>query len=466
MSDAAAAAVPRAALDRRRAGVLLHLSALDEGDGRGALGQRARDFIDWLAGAGFSVWQILPVGPTGADGSPYWVRSDHAGNEALLDLSELPEARGAEFEAFCDRSAHWLEDWALHEALRAAHGGLPWPHWPAPLRDREPTALAAARRAHAHAISRCIARQFAFDRQWQRLREHAGSRGVRLFGDLPIYVAPDSVETWAQRAQFQLDPAGAPRAVAGVPPDYFAADGQLWGNPLYDWDAMQRDGFMFWRRRVATALARFDLVRLDHFRGLESHWAVPAGAPTAREGRWLPTPGAALLDALARDLDAVGAELPLVAEDLGVITPEVDALRRRFALPGMHVIQFGFDGNPRNPHLPHMHARRSVCYTGTHDNDTCAGWLQSLDGQTLHRVEAYFGARGAELGAAILRAALVSVSELAVLPAQDLLGLDSRARFNTPGTTVGNWSWRLPAGALGDAIARRFAGQNHDCGRS
>jgi 4-alpha-glucanotransferase len=466
MSGAAATAVPRAALDRRRSGVLLHLSALDRNDGRGALGQRARDFIDWLAAAGFSVWQILPVGPTGADGSPYWVRSDHAGNEALLDLAEMPEPQGAEFEAFCDRAAVWLEDWALHEALSAAHGGLPWQRWPVALRDREPAALAMARRQHARSIAQCIARQFAFDRQWSRLREYAGARGVRLFGDLPMYVAPDSVETWVHRAQFQLGPEGAPRAVAGVPPDYFAADGQLWGNPLYDWDGMRRDGFAFWRRRVASALARFDLLRLDHFRGLESHWAVPAGAATAREGCWRPTPGAALLDALARDLDAVGAQLPLVAEDLGAITPEVDALRRRFALPGMHVIQFGFDGNARNPHLPHMHARLSVCYTGTHDNDTCAGWLQSLDQETLHRVESYFGARGAELGAALLRAALVSVSELAVLPAQDLLGLGSWARFNTPGTTNGNWSWRLPADALGDAIARQFARQNRDCGRS
>ncbi len=466
MSGAGAAPGPRAALDRRRAGVLLHLSALSQGDERGALGQRARDFIDWLASAGFSVWQILPVGPTGDDGSPYWVRSDHAGNEALLDLAELPEPRGAAFDAFRARAAYWLEDWALHEALRAAHRGLAWQHWPVSLRDRAPAALAAARREHADSIERCIARQFAFEVQWHRLRAHAAARGLRLFGDLPAYVAPDSAETWVHREQFQLEADGRPRAVAGVPPDYFAADGQLWGNPLYDWEAMRRDGFAFWRRRVATALARFDLLRLDHFRGLESHWAVPAAAATAREGCWSPTPGAALLDALARDLDAVGAELPLVAEDLGVITPAVEALRRRHALPGMRVIQFGFDGNPRNPHLPHMHERRAVCYTGTHDNDTCAGWLQSLDRGTLQRVEAYCGARGGELATAVLRAALFSVSDLAILPMQDLLGLDSRARFNTPGTTVGNWTWRLPAGALGEALARRFAIWNRDCART
>jgi 4-alpha-glucanotransferase len=466
MSVAAATGGVRVALDRRRAGVLLHLSALDRGDGRGALGQRARDFTDWLAAAGFTVWQILPVGPTGHDGSPYWVRSDHAGNEALLDAAELPEPQGAAFEEFRAQAGRWLDDWALHEALRAAQGGLPWQHWPASLRDREPAALAAARREHARSIESCIARQFAFDLQWARLRAYAAVRGVRLFGDLPIYVAPDAAETWVHREQFQLEADGRARAIAGVPPDYFSADGQLWGNPLYDWQAMRRDGFAFWRRRVATALARFDLLRLDHFRGLESHWAVPAAAATAREGRWLPTPGAALLDALARDLDAVGAALPLVAEDLGLITPEVDALRRAYALPGMHVIQFGFDGNPTNPHLPHMHSRRAVCYTGTHDNDTCAGWLQSLDAGTLRRVEAYFGARGPELGAAVLRAALGSVSELAILPVQDLLGLDSRARFNTPGTTAGNWSWRLPEHSLGDSIARQFATQIRDFGRA
>lgn len=465
MSGGATVRGGRPALDRRRAGVLLHLSALDRGDGRGALGERARDFIDWLAQAGFTVWQVLPVGPTGDDGSPYWVRSDHAGNAMLLDAAELPAPQGAAFDDFRARAGHWLEDWALHEALRAAQDGRPWQRWPVELRDREPGALAAARAEHSQAIALHVARQFAFDVQWGRLREHAASRGIRLFGDLPIYVAPDSVETWVHRAQFRLDADGWPAAVAGVPPDYFSADGQRWGNPLYDWEAMRRDGFALWRRRVSTALARFDLLRLDHFRGLESHWAVPASAATAREGHWLPTPGAALLDALARDLEAVGGQLPLIAEDLGVITPEVDALRHMYALPGMHVLQFGFDGHPHNPHLPHMHVRHAVCYTGTHDNDTCAGWLQSLDGQTLRRVESYFGARGAELGTAVLRAALGSVCELAILPAQDLLGLDSRARFNTPGTTAGNWVWRLPAGALDEAVARRFAARNREFGR-
>lgn len=462
--------MPERSFGPRRAGVLLHLTALAREDGRGVLGAHAREFIDWLAAAGFRTWQILPVGPTGADGSPYWVRSDHAGNTALLDAAEMPAPEGDAYAQFIAAAAHWLPDWALHEALRAAHGGAGWLQWPAPLRDRDAAALQSARREHAEHIERECERQYAFAVQWRRLREHAAMRGVELFGDLPIYVAPDSVETWCHRAQFQLDVSGRPRAVAGVPPDYFAADGQLWGNPLYDWQAMRSEGFRWWRARISTALARFDLLRLDHFRGFESHWAVPADATTARGGAWRPTPGDALLDAFARDLGALAGsaevDLPFVAEDLGVITPEVDALRRRWALPGMHVVQFGFDGSGDNPHLPHMHRHRSVAYTGTHDNDTTTGWLQLLDGETLRRVEHYFGARGDALVPAVLRTALASASQLCVLPLQDLLGLGSEARFNTPGTVQGNWSWRLPQGRLDDAISRQYSLLNRSMGRA
>jgi 4-alpha-glucanotransferase len=466
VSVVAAGRNAHAVLERRRAGILLHLTALDRDDGRGVLGVRARDWIDALVAGGFTVWQILPVGPTGSDGSPYWVRSDHAGSVALLDAAELPPPQGEDYERFVAAAASWLPDWALHEALRVAHDDAPWLAWPAPLRDRDPAALRAAQRQHAAAIEREYALQYAFAVQWRALRAYAHARGVQLFGDLPIYVAPDSVETWCHRGQFQLDETGQPRAVSGVPPDYFAADGQLWGNPLYDWQAMRADGYRWWRARVAAALARFDLLRLDHFRGLESHWAVPAGAATARGGAWRPTPGDALLDAFARDLGADAAALPFIAEDLGVITPEVDALRRRWSLPGMHVIQFGFDGSGDNPHLPHMHRQQSVAYTGTHDNDTLTGWLQSLDGETLRRVEHYFGTRGDTLAAAVLRSALASVSALAVLPAQDLLGLGSEARFNTPGTMQGNWRWRLPADQLDDATLRQFSLLNRSMGRA
>ena len=455
-----------ATFDRRRAGILLHLSSLDEGDGRGALGVRARSFIDWLADAGFSVWQILPVGPTGADGSPYWVSSDYAGAEFLIDSAERPVASGSDYDDFLGRAAHWLDGYALFAALRAAHEGAAWQDWPAGLRDGEPAALAAARALHAPAIERCRAAQYAFDVQWRRLREHAAARGVRLFGDLPIYVAPDSAETWLHREQFRLDASGHPSVVAGVPPDYFAADGQLWGNPLYDWDAQRRTLFAHWRRRVAAQLRRFDLLRLDHFRGLAAHWAVPRGSATARDGAWVTTPGEPLLDALARDCHAQIGALPFIAEDLGVITPDVDALRHRFRLPGMHVVQFGFDGAGDNPHLPHMHRHLSVAYSGTHDNDTTLGWLQSLDGETLRRVEYYCGARGGELPAALNRVTLGSVAQLAVLPMQDLLGLDSTSRFNTPGTVTGNWSWRLPPGALTVAVSRQFALLNRMYGRT
>jgi 4-alpha-glucanotransferase len=444
-------------LDRRRAGVLLHLSAL----GPGALGDPAHRFVDWLASAGFSVWQILPVGPTGADGSPYWVGSDCAGNDAFVDPSRLPALHGPRWEAFLAATADWLDDYALHSVLRAQQGGAPWQQWPAGLRDREPLALRRAREAHEAAMQAVRRAQFAFHEQWRALRAYAHQRGVRLFGDVPIYVAPDSVETWAHRGQFRLDPDGRATLVAGVPPDYFAADGQLWGNPLYDWTQMAADGFAHWRRRMRHQLERFDLVRIDHFRGLESHWAVPAGAATAREGAWLPTPGDALLEALRRD----APDLPVVAEDLGEITAEVDALRRRFALPGMHVLQFAFDGNPDNPHLPHRHAPDGVVYTGTHDNDTLRGWLVGLDPEALQRVEFYLRAPQSEVPTALHRAALGSVARLAVLPVQDLLELGSEARFNTPGTTSGNWAWRLPGGALDAGLASWFARLNHVFGR-
>jgi 4-alpha-glucanotransferase len=324
--------------------------------------------------------------------------------------------------------------------------------------------LAAARAALAARIEQRRREQWIFERQWGALREHARARGVLLFGDLPIYVAPDSAATWADRAQFQLDAAGRPLAVAGVPPDYFAADGQLWGNPLYEWEQARRDGFAFWRARVARQLERFDLVRVYHFRGLAAHWAGPAGAATAREGRWVPTPGSELLAALRAA--AGGGNLPLIAEDLGVITPDVDALRHDFDLPGMRVLQFGFDGSGSNPHLPHNYTRHTVAYTGTHDNDTTLGWYRSLDPATAARVDDYLGSRPGDMPLALVRAVLASVAEVAILPVADVLGLGSEARFNTPGTTHGNWSWQMPRWALAADRAAWFARLNHAYGRS
>lgn len=441
---------------RRRAGALLHLTCLD-----GALGRGGRAFIDWLAQAGFSVWQFLPLGPTGADGSPYRVRSDSAGNPALIDPDERPPLDTGEFEDFRRSSKAWLGDYACFEALSSLHGGAPWWEWPAEHRDRAPRALAAVRRAQAEHVRAIEVEQFSFAWQWRRLREHARARGVLLFGDLPFYVAPDSAETWTQRAQFQLDDAGRARAVAGVPPDYFSELGQLWGNPLYDWEVMRRDGFKFWRERVRSQLERVDLLRIDHFRALAAHWAVPAGASDARAGSWRHTPGWALLRMLREDL----GRLPLVAEDLGVITPDVEDLRRGFELPGMRVLQFAFDGSSDNPHLPHRHERETIICTGTHDNDTTVGWYRSLDAESARRVDFYLGSSPGEMPGALVRAALASVGALAVVPVQDVLALGSEARFNTPSTAAGNWRWRLPPGALSAELGGRYRHLNAVYGR-
>jgi len=444
--------------DRRRAAALLPLSALER-----PLGSGGRAFIDWLTEARFSVWQILPVGPTGADGSPYWVRSDWAGNPRLLDPGELPDAAAPIDPQFLAATSGWLPDYALFEALSRVHGDAPFWHWPAQLREREPAALEAARAQLGAGIARIEREQYAFHLQWQRLRDYARSRGVRLFGDLPFYVAPSSAETWAHRALFQLAPGGAPAFVGGVPPDYFAERGQLWGNPVYDWHAQRRENFAWWVARVRAQLQRLDLLRLDHFRALSSYWSVPAGAPDARGGVWHAAPGAELLSRLREEF----SDLPLAAEDLGDITPEVYALRDAFGLPGMRVLQFAFDGDAANPHRPYLHERTSVAYSGTHDNDTAAGWYAHLDRDTAARVDLYLGASGVPAVAqALIRATLGSVARLAVVPVQDLLGLGSEARFNTPGTTSGNWAWRLPPAALDAQLAGRYAALNAVYGRA
>ena len=462
MTDAGSISASRLPVfDRRRAAVLLHPSAFIGGHG-GALGRRAFQFVDWLAEAGFSVWQILPLGPTGADGSPYWARSDRAGNPQLIDPGVEPPGGSEAFAAFRSENAHWLADYALFEAIGSSRGGAPWWEWPMPLRDRDPLALEVAARTLGADIARICREQWQFDHQWSQLRAHARSRGVALLGDLPIYVAPDSVTTWTERAQFQLGHDGQPTEVAGVPPDYFAADGQLWGNPLYAWDVMQADGFRFWRERLGAQLARCDVLRIDHFRGLAAYWSVPAGSPNARNGRWLEAAGAAMLDAVA----AEHPDMPLVAEDLGVITPDVDALRKRHRLPGMRVLQFAFDGGADNPHLPHNHERDSVVYSGTHDNDTTAGWVATLGNHTRWRLHEYLDVQGGDPVGAVLRATLASVGSLAVLPMQDLLRLGSDARFNTPGTTRGNWSWRADPGWLTADLARHYRYLNTLFGRS
>jgi 4-alpha-glucanotransferase len=433
----------------RRAGVLLHVASLPGESPTGTLGAAARRFIDLLAAAGFSVWQMLPVGP---GDSPYGSRSTHAGDPRLLDRDRAWPGDAADetaLAAFCAAQSGWLDDFALFTALGEAHGGSEWWQWPRPLRDRQPAALAQATRAHASLMERVRLEQYEFQRQWQALRDHARLRGVLLFGDLPVFVAADSADVWAHREFFRLGSDGRPQVVAGVPPDYFSAEGQRWGNPLYDWDRLRADGFGWWIERVRTHLARFDLLRIDHFRGLQAFWEIPGDASSARHGRWVEAPGGALFEAIRSAL----GDGRLVAEDLGTITPDVIALREAFAIPGMLVLQFAFDGGPDNPYLPHNHVPRAVVYTGTHDNDTTAGWWRTLDREARQCVSAYFGREDPPMPETLIRAAYASVARLAIVPLQDLLGLGSGARLNTPGTAEGNWGWRFAWGDVPGELA-------------
>lgn len=457
-------------LDVRRAGILLHLSSLPGGD----LGADAYRFVDFLAAAHITVWQMLPLGPTHAGGSPYHALSAHAGNPRFVSLALLVEwgwlgsaegdrrerlheayegfrQRGgaqaqAAYEAFLRETRSWLEDYALFEALRKQHESRPWWEWEPALRDRDPAALEAARTRLAADIERVRFEQFLFARQWERLRAYARRRGVLLFGDMPIFVAHDSAEVWAHREYFKLDRTGQPIVVSGVPPDYFSATGQRWGNPLYRWERMRQDGFAWWIERLESELKRFDLVRVDHFRGFEACWEIPAAEATAVHGRWVKTPGRALFDALHRRF----GRLPLVAEDLGYITPPVHALRRRYGIPGMVVLQFAFDGGADNPYLPHHHAPDAVVYTGTHDNDTTRAWFEGLTAPAQWRVMEYLGFPAEPMPQPLMRAALASVARLAVLPMQDVLGLGRGHRMNTPGTETGNWQWRFEWSQLTD----------------
>ncbi|MCU0835332.1 MAG: 4-alpha-glucanotransferase [Chromatiaceae bacterium] len=464
---------PADCLDRRRAGILLHLTSLPGLGPCGSLGPEAHNFVRFLAASGFTVWQMLPVGPTQGDGSPYQTSSAHAGSprlialEPLLErgwLDELPEpadepegaklaaldrawrgfrqrAQGEDHEAlaaFARSQSYWLDDYALFRALHEDEGNCWW-HWPEPLRQREPRALSRARTRLADAIDYIVFEQFLFFTQWLALRAHANGLGVKLFGDMPIFVAHDSAEVWARQEDFDLNPDGSLRVVAGVPPDYFSATGQRWGNPLYRWDRIQADGFRFWLARMRTQLGLFDMIRIDHFRGFESYWEIPASEETAIQGRWVK----ALGDELFERLHQRFGTLPLIAEDLGIITDAVDALRRKYRLPGMKVLQFAFSSDSDNPYLPFHHDRDSVVYTGTHDNDTTLGWYRSLDEGQRGYVDAFLGYPNEAMPWPLIRSALASRSHLAILPMQDVLALDGDHRMNIPGTSAGNWSWRF-----------------------
>ncbi len=466
---------PSASQDHRRAGILLHLTSLP-GDGCcGDLGSEAHHFIGFLADCGISVWQMLPVGPTQNDRSPYQSSSVHAGNPRLIALGPLVErgwltqdeadalgesddgkARalrisynrfryGAdegdrhELAGFAAEHSYWLPDYTLFRALREELGQCWW-HWPDPLRHRDPAALGEARERLADDLDYITFEQYLFFNQWQALRDHAELRGIRLFGDMPIFVAHDSAEVWARPQDFDLNADGSLRVVAGVPPDYFSATGQRWGNPIYRWEEVVADGFRFWIDRIRTQLRLFHMVRIDHFRGFESYWEIPAEEPHAINGRWVKAPGEALFARLNEHF----GQIPLIAEDLGLITEEVEALRKRFRLPGMKVMQFAFSGGPANPYLPFHHDRDSVVYTGTHDNDTTLGWYDSLPEGDRDYVDEYLGWPSEAMPWPLVRCALASRSHLTVLPLQDILDLGSEHRMNTPGTDgAKNWIWRF-----------------------
>lgn len=461
------------AFSRRRAGVLLHPTALP--GGRGKLGLPARQFVDFLGESGMTVWQTLPIGPPHGDHSPYQSLSAHAGNPALIDLdelcsdgllvaeevgqltdAELLQLAGDRLASGCHSGtsglsidgwgqferthAYWLDDFCLFEAIRHSLPDCPWTLWPEPLRQRNPVALAQVRERHPGLIRRVSFEQYLFHHQWQTLKAHARQRGVLLFGDVPIFIAHDSADVWANPGLFRLDEQGQPTVVAGVPPDYFSADGQHWGNPIYDWTAMERDGYDWWLDRLASLREHFDLIRLDHFRGLLAYWEIPASDPRPVNGHWAPGPGEPFLAACFRRFP----DLPLVAENLGVIGEDVEALRLRFNMPGMTVLQFGFDGNADNPHLLHNHREGDIVYTGTHDNDTTLGWYRALEEHTRHYVNHYLRLSPETVPWSFIQSAMGSVSRLVIIPMQDLLCLDSSARFNTPGTITGNWVWQMP----------------------
>ncbi len=478
------------ALQARRAGVLLHPTCLP--GQYGVLGSSARRFMDFLAEAGVSVWQMLPVGPTHRDLSPYQSLSAYAGNQDLIDLEDLlhwglltdaelagfsdatsrnalfelaagrfhrgdyapgvdyPELSG--YEAFIRHNSFWLHDYALFQALREDYPVDGWQSWPRPLRDREPAALQAFAQQRQGTLERIRFEQFVFFHQWHKLRRYGNEKGLYLFGDIPIFVAHDSADVWSRRDQFKLDPDGAAIVVAGVPPDYFSPRGQHWGNPIYDWSAMAVDGFRWWLDRLGMQRELFDIIRLDHFRGLQAYWEIPATDPEPVNGCWVSGPGQSFLSACFEAFP----DLPLVAENLGIIGAEVENLRHDFQLPGMTVLQFGFDGSPHNPHLPHNHKAWDLVYTGTHDNDTTLGWYRSLDERTRDYVNRYTGHTGSDMPWELIRMAMASVSVLAVVPLQDLLALDSDARFNTPGTAQGNWLWQLSWDSCTPALASRL----------
>ncbi len=509
----------------RSSGILLHPTSLPGPHGVGDFGPDARRFVQFLADARQSVWQVLPLGPTGYGDSPYQCFSAFAGNPLLVsledlasegwlapaDLSEVPDfpegeadygaaldfkrpllrrahagfvararpAQRAAFEAYCADQAAWLDEFALFMALKEQHAGLAWNHWDPALATRQPEALAECRARAAEAIEAHKFVQWSFARQWGVLRQACHAHGLRVMGDLPIFVAHDSADVWAHPELFRLGLDGRPAFIAGVPPDYFSETGQCWGNPLYRWELLHATGYRWWIERFRLAFAQVDLLRLDHFRGFDAYWEIPGHHETAVNGRWVQGPGARLFEALEQ---ALGPDLPIVAENLGVITPEVEALRHRFGFPGMAILQFAFGADAQaRSFRPHNYARHLVAYTGTHDNDTLQGFWRSEAGvgntssveeleAEKERVRAYLGlvegeAAGAEIHWALIRTLLASVADLAIIPLQDALGLGSEARMNLPARPAGNWRWRFTWDLLGESERERLRALTVACER-
>ena len=492
---------------KRSSGILMPISSLPSPHGIGTLGAEARKFVDFLADAGQSWWQILPVGPTSYGDSPYQSFSAYAGNPYLIDLDLLCEdglltpaevnavswgtdptrvdysaiyngrfpllhlamERGWErdadkVKAFSEENDAWLPDYALFMALKRHFGMNAWTEWPdEDIRLRRPEAVARYREELADDIRLFTYIQYLFFRQWEALRSYAHEKGIGIIGDLPIYVAMDSADVWADPRAFQLDERNVPAEVAGVPPDYFTADGQLWGNPLYDWDAMKADGYTWWIRRIAGASRLYDILRIDHFRGLESYWAVPYGETTAKVGRWVKGPGMDLMNVLTEKFP----NIQFIAEDLGYLTPEVRQLLEDSGLPGMKVLQFAFDSREAANYLPHTYPRHCVCYAGTHDNSTLMGWKDEAAPADIAMAREYLGLHDEEgFNWGVLRGGQSSVADLFIAQMQDYLGLGSEARMNTPGILGGNWQWRMLPGQITDELTARIARMTSLYGRS
>ena len=483
-------------LNTRKSGVLLHISSLPGKTGIGTLGAEARAFVDWLEKYNQTYWQVLPVGPTGYGDSPYQSFSTFAGNPYFIDLDTLAEEgyldkadydgvnwgenpryvdfgaiyqkRNALFDKlhenfkkkipadyadFCAENADWLDDYALFMAVKDAHGGAPFVDWEKPIRSKQAAAVAQWRGKCEEKISRHKMLQYFFFRQWRALHEYASAHGVRLIGDIPIYVAADSSDVWAHPEQFMLDEESRAIEVAGCPPDAFSADGQLWGNPVYNWEAQAKADFAWWKKRLHAALRLFDVVRIDHFRGFESYYCIPAADKTARNGTWRKGPDAALFDSIKRDM----GDLPVIAEDLGYLTPEVKSLLAHVGFPGMKIVQFAFDSREESDYLPHRYIQNSVVYTGTHDNDTIEGWKKSASADDVAYAIKYLRSSMEDLREDMMIAALASVSNTCITTAQDLIGLGSEARMNAPATTGHNWQWRALDGEITAAIGEKLA---------